>query len=285
MRFHAIQTGVVKLREGWPQGKGHGLTRNLHALLDRTWTPPLPIYAWVIEHPEGLIVVDTGETARASQPGYFPWWHPVFQLAVREMVAPEDEIGPQLQRLGFSPNDARWVVMTHLHTDHAGGLHHFPGAEILVARSEYQAALGRRGQIAGYLPQHWPSWFAPRLIDFTAQPLGPFPASHALTQAGDVQLVPTPGHSVGHLSVIVQDAGQAIVFAGDVSYTQALMQQQAIDGVSSDERLARQTLQRMLEYSQGISTIYLPSHDPEAAWRLAQRETVPLAADVRAVTS
>src|SRR5689334_24139465 len=90
MRLHAIQTGTVHLRVGWPQGKGHGLTRHLHALLDSEWTAPLPIYAWVIEHPEGLIVVDTGETARASKPGYFPWWQPVFRLAVREQVAPEE---------------------------------------------------------------------------------------------------------------------------------------------------------------------------------------------------
>jgi glyoxylase-like metal-dependent hydrolase (beta-lactamase superfamily II) len=43
----------------------------------------------------------------------------------REGVEPDQEIGPQLERLGIAPGDVRWVVMTHLHTDHAGGLGHF----------------------------------------------------------------------------------------------------------------------------------------------------------------
>ena len=100
---------------------GHGLRRRLNTLLDKTWTEPLPIYAWVIEHPEGIIVVDTGETARVAEPGYFPWWHPYFRLGVRSWVRPEEEIGPQLQALGIQLTNVRWLVITHLHTDHAGG--------------------------------------------------------------------------------------------------------------------------------------------------------------------
>lgn len=135
MKIHAIQTGTVAITTAWREGIGHGRRRLLHTILDRNWTEPLPIYAFAIEHPEGVIVVDTGESARASEPGYFPRWHPVFRLAVREYVAPEQEIGPQLKRLGIGPSDVRQVVMTHLHTDHAGGLDHFPDTEILVARA------------------------------------------------------------------------------------------------------------------------------------------------------
>src|SRR5262245_4259959 len=137
MRIHAIQTGTVAITQSWRRGKGRGTLRRLNTLLDRRWTEPLPIYAWAIEHPEGLIVVDTGETACAAQPGYFPAWHPYLRFAVRERVVPEEEIGPQLRTLGFDPRDVRWLVLTHLHTDHAGGLAHFPGAEILVTRTEY----------------------------------------------------------------------------------------------------------------------------------------------------
>lgn len=275
MRVHAIQTGTVRLKKAWPQGKGHGFSRNINAIVGSGWTEPLPIYAWVIEHPEGVIVVDTGETARAAQPGYFPWWHPVFRLAVRERLTPDEEIGPHLQRLGFSPDDVRWVVLTHLHTDHAGGLHHFPHARILVARAEYQQALGVGGQMRGYVPQHWPSWFAPELVDFQPVSFGPFPTSCALTQAGDVLLVPTAGHSAGHLSVLLVGSEQTIVFAGDVSYSQDLLMRQVVDGVSPDEAQARQTLRRMLTFAQSTPTVYLPSHDPEAAQRLAQRIVCP----------
>jgi glyoxylase-like metal-dependent hydrolase (beta-lactamase superfamily II) len=275
MRIQAIQTGAVAIKADWREGVGHGAARNARAILGRAWTDPLPIYAWVIEHPEGLIVVDTGETARAAQPGYFPWWHPVFRLAVRERLTPDDEIGPQLRRLGYDPNEVRWVVMTHLHTDHAGGLQHFPRSDILVTRQEYSAAVGRAGILRGYQPQHWPTWFQPHLIDFAERALGPFTASYPLTRAGDIQLVSTPGHSTGHMSVFVHDDATTIVCAGDVSYTQELMLAQKIDGVSPDEKQAYATLRSMARYTQEHPTIYLPSHDPDSAQRLEQRVTVP----------
>src|SRR5437588_5327960 len=122
MRIHAIQTGTVAIKTRQVSGRGPGALRPYITLLDTTWTEPVPIYAWVIEHPEGLIVVDTGETARTAEKGYFPRWHPFFRLAARLSVCPDDEIGPQLRRLGIAPRDVRWVVLTHMHTDHAGGL-------------------------------------------------------------------------------------------------------------------------------------------------------------------
>jgi hypothetical protein len=76
MKIHAIQTGTVALTSAWREGVGHGRRRLLHAIVDRDWTEPLPIYAFAIEHPEGVIVVDTGEDARASGRGYFAGWHP-----------------------------------------------------------------------------------------------------------------------------------------------------------------------------------------------------------------
>src|SRR5437764_9775747 len=126
MKIHAIQTGDVQVKERQRAGVGAGPTRVLRTMADRRWTERLPILAWVIEHPEGVIVVDTGETARTAERGYFPRWHPFFRFASQISVAPDDEIGPQLRRLGIAPRDVRWVVITHLHTDHAGGLAHFP---------------------------------------------------------------------------------------------------------------------------------------------------------------
>jgi N-acyl homoserine lactone hydrolase len=274
MKIHAIQTGTVALTTSWREGVGHGRRRLLNTLLDREWTQPLPIYAFAIEHPEGVIVVDTGETARVAEPGYFPRWSPFFRFAVRERVEPEEEIGPQLKRLGIRPSDVRWVVMTHLHTDHAGGLHHFPDNEILVTRTELEYASGRRGRLRGYVNKPWPAWFRPTTIDLPPVAFGPFPGSLTLTTAGDVTLVPVPGHTPGQIGVLVEEGDHSVFLAGDSSYTQDAMLRGAVDGVGSDEQAEQLTHERIRKYARQTPTVYLTSHDPDTALRLAERRPV-----------
>lgn len=274
VRIHALQTGTVAIKERQRNGRGRGRSSPLRVLAARRWTEPLPILAWLIQHPEGLIVIDTGETSRVSEPGYFPRWHPYYRLAVREWVTPEDEIGPQLRRLGFSPDDVRWVVLTHYHTDHAGGLAHFPNSEIVSSKVDFEFSSGRRGQVRGFLPQHWPRWFSPRLIEPGRQPFGPFPESTALTAAGDVHLLPTPGHTPGHQSVAFEAGDTVFLFAGDVSYTEQLMLQGVVDGVAADPAASRTTLRRVQQLAADRPTVYLPTHDPAAVARLTRRQIV-----------
>jgi N-acyl homoserine lactone hydrolase len=274
MKIHAIQTGTVALTTSWREGVGHGKRRLLNTLLAREWTEPLPIYAFALEHPEGVIVVDTGETARVAASGYFPRWSPFFRFAVREQVEPDEEIGPQLRRLGIGASDVRWVVMTHLHTDHAGGLHHFPDNEILVSRTEMEYAAGLRGRLRGYVNKPWPEWLDPTLVNLPPVEFGPFPASLPLTQAGDVTLVPVPGHSPGQLAVVVDEGDHSVFLAGDSSYTEDAMLRGAADGVGADEEAERLTHERIRGYAAANPTVYLPSHDPETAGRLAERRTV-----------
>jgi glyoxylase-like metal-dependent hydrolase (beta-lactamase superfamily II) len=279
MRIHAIQTGTVRVKERQRHGVGRGPTRVVRTMASREWTEPLPILAWLIEHPEGLIVVDTGETARALEPGWMPRWHPYFRLAVRLQVEPDQEIGPQLERLGFSASDVRQVVLTHLHTDHVGGLHHFPRSEVLLDRAEADFALGRLGKLRGYLPHRLPEWFEPTRVDFEPEPFGPFARSRPLTDAGDVVLLPTPGHTPGHMSVAVRTAGGPVVLlAGDTSYTQALMIDGVADGVTGDVAGAQGTLARIRELAAAEPTVYLPSHDPDGPRRLDAMETVEASA-------
>ena len=276
MRIHAIQTGTVTVRTRQREGVGHGQRRALNTMLDREWTDPLPILAFAIEHPEGVVVVDTGETARACQPGYFPRWHPYFRFSLRLDVTPEQEIGPQLRRVGIEPGDVQRVVLTHMHTDHAGGLHHFTGTEVMVSRTELEHATGFRGRVRGYVNNRYPENVRFMPFDLPAQPFGPFPSSLPLTDAGDVVAVPLYGHTPGHIGVIVTEGERAVLIGGDSSYSQELLLRGAIDGVAPDEDVARQTNERIRAFARSRPTVYLVAHDPDSAGRLQRREAMPV---------
>jgi glyoxylase-like metal-dependent hydrolase (beta-lactamase superfamily II) len=285
MKIHAIQTGTVAVTGAWREGVGHGKRRLFNTIVDSEWTEPLPIYAFAIEHPEGVIVVDTGEDARASKRSYFARWHPGLR-AFREWVEPEQEIGPQLRGLGIEPGDVRWVVMTHLHTDHAGGLHHFPRNQILVTRTELEFASGFRGRARGYVAnRNWPEWFRPNAIELEPEPFGPFPESLRLTKAGDVTLVPVPGHTPGQIGVLVEDGDHTVFLAGDSSYSQELMLRGKVDGVGADEEAERMTHERIRAFAADNPTVYLVAHDPETGVRLAERRLVGEAQDMRTSTA
>ena len=215
MRIHAITTGRVRIKQAQIEGRGHGLWRQLQPILSRQWADWSPVYAFAIEHPEGVIVVDTGSNAGLKS---LPLWHPFFQLGVRFDIEPGQELGPQLKTLGISARDVRTVVLTHLHIDHDGGLAHFPHSRILADADEIARAAGIRGALQGYLPNRWPKWFQPEPLVWQQTRYGPFGRSVRLTDAGDVVAVPTPGHTPSHLSVVVSDGEQRIVLAGDASY-------------------------------------------------------------------
>jgi len=272
MKIHAIETGKVKVKEEQRVRESGGIFK---VLTSKNWSPWLPIFAWVIEHDEGLIVVDTGETSNTSASWYFPAWHPYFRYAVAFKVEPEDEIGPQMYKRGLNPNDVKQVVMTHLHTDHAGGMGHFPGAMFHVAAPELAATQGFAGKLAGYVAQHWPPGINWREIEFNGGALGPFSSSFAVTQKGDVRVVETPGHSPGHVSVVVDDGDVSFLLAGDTSYTQETLQRLQPDGVMPKPEVGVDTMKKILALGRERPLVYLPSHDPDCERRLAEREPLP----------
>ncbi|MGD0800788.1 MAG: MBL fold metallo-hydrolase [Terracidiphilus sp.] len=94
--------------------------------------------------------------------------------------------------------------------------------------------------------------------------------SRALIQRGDVLVVPTPGHTPGHVSVVVQ--GEPSFFlAGDVSFTQKLLLDGKVGGVTRDDAIALVTQDRILALADQGPLVYMPSHDREAVERLQQQ--------------
>ncbi len=271
MRVYAIQTGQVRIKASQVVGRGHGLKRRLAPLIDSEWSAWLPVFAYAIEHRDGVVLVDSGASAAAKS---LPRWHPYFRNAVRFDIEPDEEAGAQLRAIGIGSSDVRRVVLTHLHIDHDGGLGAFPASEILVSPGELARASGIAGRLRGYLPQRWPKHFDPKPLVLDGGPYGLFPRSKRLTADGAIVAVATPGHTPDHLSIIVEDGDKAVFVAGDASYSEATMLQGAIDGVSEDERQAAATLAAIRTFVARTPTIYLPAHDPEAARRLAEGRAV-----------
>jgi len=228
----------------------------------------MPTYCWLIEHPEGNILVDTGETAKIHEKGYLPDGG-LYHKAVETRIKAEEELPHQLAKIGFTPKDIQMVMLTHMHGDHIGGLSHFEHAKIYVSKTEYQEANGKKGEGSGYFKKNWPTWFQPELIDYTDGAEGNFAQSKKITQDGKVIVVPTPGHSIGHQSILVKNEGFTTVLAGDLTYNLDTLKKEIADVVLMNKS-AKATVKTMHQYVRNTPSIYLSSHDWNAPTLLAE---------------
>ena len=168
--------------------------------------------------------------------------------------------------------DISGVILTHLHHDHTGGLDHFPHTPIIVPRACWDAYSGFRGMMMGCLPQRWPIWLKPRLIEINGPREGSFASSYPITQDKRIFLVPTPGHAIGHASVVVRTEGRTYFLAGDATYTLDNLRQEKVDGVTYDPGVSLATLKAIKQFALLEPTVILPTHDPSSESRLASRE-------------
>ena len=264
LRIHAIRTGYVAVKPSHRKLNVFAPLRLPTILLDPRFTEWLPIYAWVIDHPEGVIVIDTGDTSRTADPDYYdcdPGSRFIYNRILKMSVEPEEEIGAQLPQLGIKPEEVRWVVQTHMHSDHMGGLGTFPEAEFVISHHDFAAS---RATLTCRIPE----WLEPTHPVFDNG--RPFGGKFTLTRAGDVTVVPTPGHTRGHQSVIFEDE-LTYFFAGDASFDEAQLREGVVAGICEDVGSARSTLKHIRAFAENRPTVYLPSHDPRSGERLEQR--------------
>lgn len=293
MRVHAFNTATIRVKKHYvraanaadPVGRWR-MSRLTAALLDSEWQT-IPTFAWAIEHPEGLIVVDVGESVHINDPDFFPpALSPYFRSQFRWEVSPEREIGAQMKARGLSPADVRWIVLTHTHFDHTDALDNFPNAEVVVSRREWETVQRwRSGHFA--FPDKWPPSLRFYTIDYPAEPLGSginpaFTHSYPLTQAGDVRLVPTPGHTLGHQSVVLHDGADTFFFAGDTSFDLPGLFDGTLDAPAFNTDVDLATRANILALARTTPLIYLTTHDFETENRLNARTPIaaPIAANV-----
>jgi glyoxylase-like metal-dependent hydrolase (beta-lactamase superfamily II) len=260
MQITAVTTGTLKLKPTFLEGSpAHGGPLGLIASLwrDPRFTPPLPMWAWIIETGTERILVDTG--ARPGATGG------VTRTAFQ--IAPEQTLVAELARQGLTPADFDRVVLTHLHGDHVGGVAAFASDRVWVARAEWAPVARFPGRLMRPLTAPVHRRFNPRLFDFDGPAVQGFPGSWPVTTDGSVLALPTPGHSVGHTSILVRRPQGDVLLAGDVTYDLPALEAQRDQGFIADVAQHHVTLSRVLALIEhGVA--YLPSHDPASPTRL-----------------
>ena len=122
MKISALQTGTVAVKEVQREGHGRGPARIVNVLRAKQWTEPLPIYVWVVEHPEGVIVIDTGENARRHGAGLLSALAPLLPAApCASRCARIRRSARSWSSLGLAPQPcAGWCSRTCTPTTRAG---------------------------------------------------------------------------------------------------------------------------------------------------------------------
>lgn len=270
VKIHALCTGTVAVKTNFKSKKGVGELAKLNILLDKHYTEYLPIWVWVIEHPEGLIVIDTGENAEikdldkylAKESGFLRYQ---FKHACKFNIDPKDELNFQFEKVNLKIDDVKLVVLTHMHLDHTDGLKFFPKQEIIVGDFEFNHPNNN-------MPSTFPSWFKPNKVVYKKNRIDVFNEAYPITASEDLLYIPTPGHTLGHSSIVFKTDDFDIIFAGDSSYNQKQVLKGELAGVNASYKQTKQTYLNLLEYATKHKTIYLPTHDENAGQRLENKD-------------
>ena len=212
-----------------------------------------PVYSALIEHPDALILYDTGfdlDHVNAVLP---------FELPEQ---TPEQTIPAQLAACGFSPDDVDIVVNSHFHFDHVGGNKYLTKATTLVHKEELrQAKVPEPFERLGY---------SDLSFDHDAANFRPI--------SGDYEIVPgvwlfeTPGHTIGHYSLLVElENERNMLFCGDAAYTRLTLENEWIAGFHLDPTKSVESIRRLNYLARTQDADVYPSHELASfeTWKLA----------------
>jgi glyoxylase-like metal-dependent hydrolase (beta-lactamase superfamily II) len=217
-----------------------------------------PYFVYVVSHPRGWVLIDTGLHPEMRRD---PRAHlgPAADSFVIERLDSDDDVVSKLAMLGLKPTDVHHVVQSHLHFDHAGGLHAFGHATIYVQAAELPFA-------------YWPPVYQRGIYvkaDFD-HPLRwkELSGEHDLFGDGRIVLFPTPGHTPGHQSILLRLDGGNIILIIDAHYLVSKMRQRLLTSVvwNPDAMVASWLRIEDLEERNGAELI--STHDPEFATKV-----------------
>ena len=225
----------------------------------------LPIPAYLIEHPEGTALFDTG-------------MHPDCQHdpagRVGERTAglfefdfhPGEEISARLEAVGRDPAKIDLVINSHFHFDHVGGNALVPNATMLVQRREWDAGMDPDSAAKrGFDPRDFDLGHKLRLID----------GEHDVFGDGSVVCLPTYGHTPGHQSLKLRLASGDIVLAADSCYFCRTLRERRLPRFAYDREAMLVALDRLEALEKAGARVFF-GHDPDF-WQTVPQAPQPIA--------
>ncbi len=202
----------------------------------------VPSWAVLIDHPRAKIVVDTG-FGNPSLPHVSPW---------QAKRSKKQELEYQLKEYGFEPENIDIVINTHLHYDHCGNNALFKKSRFIVQLSELRVA---------YVPPIFNKAVYSR-IDFDIEGIeydaieGDF-----FNLLPGIDIIYTPGHSMGHQSVLVTTNEGMIIIPGDAVYTGENYEELILPGFCYDSESSLRSIKRIRKLANDYEAVVLFSHD------------------------
>jgi N-acyl homoserine lactone hydrolase len=237
----------------------------------------VPTPAFLIRHPSaGAILVDTGLHPSIATDATDNFGRLGARFG-KPTLAPGEDVPSQLRKRDLDPGEIPIVVMTHLHLDHTSAISEFPKSTFVLSEDEWKAAAhGSNPVLNGYRRSHFDYAFDYRTVDFNRGGIdsyASFGRAFDLLGDGSVRLAFTPGHSAGHISVIVRLAQRDFVIGGDAIYTAAQLEGSApLPPRPFDTHNFRRSLQELrLFRKQFPDVVITPGHDAEFYARLGAR--------------
>ena len=270
MKIHVLHTGEVRVSPYLPFGgdncnllKASGMTTPKE---DWIW---LPVSVYIIEHPKGLILVDTGWHRDMSPEGVYDKAAQIKSLGSRVLynvnqgqIPLGEAVDEQLATMGIKPVDLDYVLLTHLDCDHANGLRAVKDAKhIIVAQEELDCA--RKNGFIRYKKKWWEGVDL-QTIEWNGTE-GPAQKSFDLFCDGSIKMINIPGHCDGLCAVkITREDGKYVLLFSDGGYATKSWKEMITSGVSLDKEMQRKSLQWIRDQSMDANCIEsLATHDTD----------------------